>query len=94
MPRLSIALGGVTKTPLHVTVEMVMILLVCILTNEDAYLYKVWLKYLQPDERYGPDKISIHKINKQCNFLKIGTSDMVLGFCSSSDVAPFLYQVS
>ena len=65
-----------------------MILLACILANEDAYLYK------EPDERYGPNTISIHKVNKECNSLKIVTRDMVLVFCSSSDVAPSLYQVS
>ena len=70
-----------------------MILLVCILTNEDAYLYKVWLKYLQPDERYGPDTISVYKINKECNSVKIGTRDIVLVFRSSFDVAQSLYQV-
>ena len=53
-------------------------ILVCILTNEDAYLYK------EPDERYGPNTISI----------KIGTRDVVLVFCSSSDVVPSLNQVS
>ena len=65
-----------------------MIVLVCILTNEDANLYK------EPDERYGPNAIPIHKINKECNSLKLETRDMVLVFCSSSDVAPSLYQVS
>ena len=65
-----------------------MILLVCILTNEDAYLYK------EPDERYGPNSISIQKINKECNSVKIGTRDMVLVFGSSSDVAPSLNQVT
>ena len=65
-----------------------MIFLVCILTNEDAYLYK------EPDERYGPNTISIHKINKECNSIKIGTRDVVLVFCSSSDVVPSLNQVS
>ena len=58
---------------------MVMILLNCILTNEDAYLYKVWLKYLQPDERYGPDTISIHKIIKECN--SVENSDQRYGSC-------------
>ena len=43
---------------------MVMILLVCILSNETAYLYKVWLKYLQLDERYGLDTIFIEKITR------------------------------
>ena len=65
-----------------------MILLVCIMTNEDAYLYK------EPGERYGPNTISIHKVNKECNSLKIVTRDMVLVFFSSPDVAPSLYQVS
>ena len=65
-----------------------MVLLVCVLTIKDAYLYK------EQDERYGPNAISIHKINKECNSLKIETRDMVLVFCSSSDVAPSLYQVS
>ena len=65
-----------------------MSLLVCILTNEDAYLYK------EPDERYGPNTISIHKINKECNSVKTGTRDMVLVFSSSSDVAASLYHIS
>ena len=64
-------------------VEMVMILLVCILTNEDAYLYNVWLKYDQPNERYGLDTISIHKINKECNSVK--------NWNQRYGVAPFLY---
>ena len=39
----------------------VMILLVCILSNKTAYLSKVWLKYLQLDERYGLGTIFIQK---------------------------------
>ena len=71
-----------------------MILLIFIPTNEDAYLYKVWLKYFQPDERYGPDTIPYTKLTRKVIPLKIGTRDTVLVFCSSSDVVPSLYQVS
>ena len=65
--------------------------------KEDACLYKVWLKYLQPYqiyERYGPDTMSIHKINKECNSVKIGIRDMVLVFCSYSEIVSSLYQIS
>ena len=66
------------------------------LSNEAAYLYKVWLKYLQPDERYGLDT---KKINKGCNSVKMEpelTRVLVLVFCNSFDVTSslYMYQVS
>ena len=75
------------------TVDGIMVLYLCISTDDALYLYQVSRKYLKGFQSYCEDVVCIPKFSKGHNSVNSVGGVMVLVLSTSSDSVLYLYQV-